>query len=41
LQEDVRSVIEIAYKGRKSYVVGANDAPLKLVRGNEAPAPPQ
>jgi hypothetical protein len=41
LQVDVRSVIEIEYQGRKSYVVGANDAPLKLVRVNEAPAPPQ
>ena len=41
LQHDVRSVIEIGYKGLKSYVVGANDAPLQLVRCNEASAPPQ
>jgi hypothetical protein len=41
LQEDVRSVIRIGYGGRKSYVIGANDASLKLVRGNEAAALPQ
>jgi hypothetical protein len=41
LQEDVRSVIEIGYKGRRSYVIGSNDSPLKIVRGNEASTPPQ
>jgi len=41
LQHDVRSVIQIGYQGQKSYVIGANDAPLKLVRGNEAVARPQ
>jgi hypothetical protein len=38
LQDDVRSVIEITHKGRKSYVIGSNDAPLKLVRCNQASA---
>jgi hypothetical protein len=41
LQEDVRSVIEIDYKGHKSYVIGSNDAPLKIVRSNETSALPQ
>jgi hypothetical protein len=38
LQDDVRSVIEITHKGRRSYVIGSNDAPLKLVRCNQASA---
>jgi hypothetical protein len=41
LQDDVRSIVEIGYKGRTSFVIGSNDAPLKLVRCNEDMTRPQ
>jgi hypothetical protein len=32
VQEDIRSSIEVKIKGRKSYVVGANSAQLRILR---------
>jgi hypothetical protein len=34
IQEDIRSSIEIKIRGKKSYVVGANAAPLRMFRWN-------
>jgi hypothetical protein len=34
IQEDIRSSIAIEVKGKKCYVIGANAAPLKMIRWN-------
>jgi hypothetical protein len=34
IQEDIRSSIAIEVKGKQCYVIGANAAPLKMIRWN-------